>query len=46
MKIVLASVICLKPILFIDVVNFNVLISRLLNRTDAFVRVSYQYILL
>ena len=46
MKNVLHSIICLKLILFIDSVKFNVLINRLLNKIDAFVPVSYEEILL
>ena len=46
MKNVLYSGICLKLILFIFFVKFNVLISRILNEIDAFVPVSYKEFLL
>ena len=46
MKNVLHSVICLKLILFVVFVKFNVLISRMLNEIDAFVPVSYKEVLL
>ena len=42
MKNVLHSVICLKLILFVVFVKFNVLISRMLNKIDAFVAVLYK----
>ena len=46
MKNVLHSFICLKLILFIFFVNFNVLVRRMLNEIDAFVPVSYKEFLL
>ena len=46
MKNVLHSVICLKLILFIVSVKFNVLISRLLNEIDTFLPVSCKEFLL